>query len=120
MEFEEEGNEMKKAGFDGILIEGHAPEPVYLWVHDGNVEIRNASSLWGQGTHQTGEMLQKIHGDDYNASAAYLVPLLMQIILRMKPVISFGLEYLLIWISTHKQLQVLPVQFISTSRQEDK
>ncbi|OGO20374.1 MAG: hypothetical protein A2144_11280 [Chloroflexi bacterium RBG_16_50_9] len=56
------GAELKKAGFDGVVIEGRASQPVYLWIHDNEVEIRDASSLWGQNAYRTGEMLQQIHG----------------------------------------------------------
>jgi aldehyde:ferredoxin oxidoreductase len=41
------GPELRKAGFDGIWITGKAVEPVYLWIYDGQTEIRNASHLWG-------------------------------------------------------------------------
>ena len=41
------GPEMKFAGFDGIVIRGCAPEPVYLWIHDGQAELRPAGHLWG-------------------------------------------------------------------------
>jgi aldehyde:ferredoxin oxidoreductase len=54
--------ELKKAGFDGVVIEGRAPKPVYLWIHDNKAELRDASSLWGQGAYRTGEMLQQAHG----------------------------------------------------------
>jgi aldehyde:ferredoxin oxidoreductase len=57
------GAEMKNAGFDGIVITGRASKPVYLWVHDGEAELRDASSLWGQNAYRTGEMLQEFHGD---------------------------------------------------------
>ena len=57
------GAELKKAGFDGIIVEGRAPKPVYLWIHDGEAELRDASSLWGQNGYKTGEMLQEIHGE---------------------------------------------------------
>ena len=33
------GAELKKAGFDGVVVEGRAPRPVYLWVHDGEAEV---------------------------------------------------------------------------------
>jgi aldehyde:ferredoxin oxidoreductase len=42
------GPELKQAGFDAIVIKGRAPAPVYLWVHDGEAEIRDAHHLWGQ------------------------------------------------------------------------
>ena len=56
------GAELKKTGFDGIIINGRAPEPVYLWINDGKAELRDASSLWGQGAYRTGELLQQAHG----------------------------------------------------------
>lgn len=56
------GAELKKAGFDGVIIEGRAPRPVYLWINDNVAELRDASSLWGQGAYRTGEMLQQAHG----------------------------------------------------------
>jgi aldehyde:ferredoxin oxidoreductase len=54
--------ELKKAGFDGVVIEGRAPKPVYLWIHDDEAELLDASSLWGEGAYRTGEMLQQTHG----------------------------------------------------------
>jgi aldehyde:ferredoxin oxidoreductase len=56
------GDELKKAGFDGIVIEGRAPRPVYLWINDGDVEFCDASSLWGKGAIRAGEMLEEAHG----------------------------------------------------------
>ena len=41
------GAELKKAGFDALIIQGASPKPVYLWIHEGRVEIRDAASLWG-------------------------------------------------------------------------
>lgn len=41
------GAELKRAGFDAIIIEGKADKPVYLWVHEGKAEIVDASHLWG-------------------------------------------------------------------------
>jgi aldehyde:ferredoxin oxidoreductase len=41
------GPELRKAGFDGLWITGKAAEPVYISILDGQVEIRNASHLWG-------------------------------------------------------------------------
>ncbi len=57
------GAELKKAGFDGIIVGGRAPKPVYLWIHDGEAELRDASSLWGQNAYRTGEVLQQTHGE---------------------------------------------------------
>ncbi|MCK4884524.1 aldehyde ferredoxin oxidoreductase, partial [Candidatus Bathyarchaeota archaeon] len=41
------GAELKQAGYDAIIVEGKASEPVYLWTHDQKVELRDASRLWG-------------------------------------------------------------------------
>jgi aldehyde:ferredoxin oxidoreductase len=57
------GAEIKKAGFDGIVIQGQADNPVYLWIRDSEVEIRPASQLWGLNALQTEEMLRRVHGD---------------------------------------------------------
>ena len=56
------GAELKRAGFDGVVIEGRAPKPVYLWIHDGEAEIRDAASLWGQGAYRVEKLLQQAHG----------------------------------------------------------
>jgi len=42
------GPELKSAGYDGIIVKGKADKPVYLWIHDGEVEIRDASQYWGK------------------------------------------------------------------------
>ncbi len=47
------GARLKWSGFDGLLFEGQADEPVYALVEDGEVELRDASHLWGQGVHDT-------------------------------------------------------------------
>ena len=41
------GAELRFAGFDGLIVTGQAEEPVYLWIHDGEAEIRPAGHLWG-------------------------------------------------------------------------
>ncbi len=56
------GAELKRAGFDGVVVEGRAPKPVYLWIHDNEAELRDASSLWGQGVYRVGELLRQEHG----------------------------------------------------------
>ncbi len=57
------GAELKYAGFDHVVITGKAKNPVYLWIHDRNAEIRDASSLWGKATDETEEILQRELGD---------------------------------------------------------
>jgi aldehyde:ferredoxin oxidoreductase len=41
------GSEFKRAGYDALIVEGAAAKPVYLWVKDGEAEIRDAQHLWG-------------------------------------------------------------------------
>jgi len=53
------GARLKWAGFDGLLFEGQADEPVYAVVEDGEVELRDASHLWGKGVHETKELVEE-------------------------------------------------------------
>jgi aldehyde:ferredoxin oxidoreductase len=52
------GPELKCAGFDGIVIEGQATEPVYLSIEDDQVELLSASHLWGKSTRRTEEIIR--------------------------------------------------------------
>jgi aldehyde:ferredoxin oxidoreductase len=52
------GPELKCAGFDGIVIEGQAIEPVYLSIEDDQVELLSASHLWGKSTRRTEEIIR--------------------------------------------------------------
>ena len=49
--------ELKRAGFDAIIISGRAEAPVYLWIDQGNADIREADHLWGKNTHETTDAL---------------------------------------------------------------
>ena len=53
------GARLKWAGVDGLLFEGKADSPVYAVVEDGEVELRDASHLWGQGFHETRDTLEE-------------------------------------------------------------
>ncbi len=55
--------EMKFAGIDGIVFTGKSPKPVYLWVHDGQAELKDASHLWGKITGETEKMIRQELGD---------------------------------------------------------
>jgi aldehyde:ferredoxin oxidoreductase len=52
------GPELRMAGFDGLWVEGRAEAPVYIWIRDGQVEIRPAAHLWGRDTYQTQETIE--------------------------------------------------------------
>lgn len=51
--------ELKFAGFDGVVITGKAEKPVYLWIHNGEAEIRDASHLWGKITGEVDDILHE-------------------------------------------------------------
>jgi len=55
--------ELKLAGFQHLLIKGKASRPVYLWVHDGEIEFRDAAFLWGHDTYECQELIQDDLGD---------------------------------------------------------
>ncbi|MCB8987800.1 MAG: aldehyde ferredoxin oxidoreductase family protein [Ardenticatenaceae bacterium] len=55
--------ELKFAGFDAIVIRGAAESPVYLWVHDGRAELRDAAHLWGKTTLVVDTQLKEELGD---------------------------------------------------------
>lgn len=57
------GAELKFAGVDAIVVKGRAERPVYLWIHDGEAELRDASDLWGMGVHATTDAILKQVGD---------------------------------------------------------
>lgn len=57
------GAELKFAGFDAVVIEGKSENPVYLWIHDGDLEIRDASHLWGKTTGETQNAVREELGD---------------------------------------------------------
>jgi aldehyde:ferredoxin oxidoreductase len=56
--------QLKRAGFDALIVEGAAEKPVYLWIADGKCEIRDASHLWGKGTKETQATIRKELGED--------------------------------------------------------
>ena len=53
------GAEFKMAGWDMLIFEGKSPKPVYLYVNDDQVELRDAAHLWGKSVWETEEMLKK-------------------------------------------------------------
>jgi aldehyde:ferredoxin oxidoreductase len=57
------GPELKWAGYDMIVIRGRSEKPVYLWIDDDHVELRDASHLWGKDTWATQEIIQSELGD---------------------------------------------------------
>jgi len=56
------GAALKYAGYDGVIVEGQAEKPVYVWIDDGKVEILEAQNLWGRGAYGTTTALRALHG----------------------------------------------------------
>ena len=52
------GPELKHAGYDAIIVEGKATKPVYLWIHDREVEIKDASNVWGRLTREAQKIIR--------------------------------------------------------------
>lgn len=52
------GPELHYAGYDAVIVEGRAARPVYIWIKDDQVEIRDASHIWGKWVPDTTEMVQ--------------------------------------------------------------
>jgi len=57
------GAQLKRAGFDALIVEGVADQPVYLWIKDGQAEIRDAGPLWGKTTKETEEAIRAEVGE---------------------------------------------------------
>ena len=55
------GSRLKYAGYDAIIIRGAAETPVYLWIDDDKVELRDASHLWGKDVWKTREAICRAH-----------------------------------------------------------
>ncbi|MBA4422272.1 MAG: aldehyde ferredoxin oxidoreductase, partial [Syntrophus sp. (in: bacteria)] len=66
------GPMMKYAGYDLIIVEGKAKKPVYLWINDASVEIRDASAIWGKIVPETTEAIRA--ATDEEASVACIGP----------------------------------------------
>jgi len=58
------GARLRWAGLDGLVFEGKAAKPIYAYVEGGEVELRDASDLWGKGAHETIRTLLARHGED--------------------------------------------------------
>jgi len=58
------GPELKFSGFDAIIFYGKSEKPVYLWIDDGKVEIRDAKHLWGKDVFETDVILKEEIGDE--------------------------------------------------------
>ena len=60
--------EMKYAGYDAVIFSGRSERPVYLYLHDGEGELLDASPLWGKTTSQADEAMRREHGGDIHTA----------------------------------------------------
>jgi aldehyde:ferredoxin oxidoreductase len=67
------GARLRWAGFDGLIFEGRAERPVYAYVEDGEVDIRDASEIWGKGIHETMRFFRGRYGEE-NLSVTAIGP----------------------------------------------
>ncbi|ADC65639.1 Aldehyde ferredoxin oxidoreductase [Ferroglobus placidus DSM 10642] len=54
---------LKRAGWDGLIVEGKSDKPVYVYVDSSGAEVKDASFLWGKTTYETQEEIKKDEGD---------------------------------------------------------
>ena len=64
------GTELKRAGFDAVILTGKAKNPVYLWIDDDSVKLRDATHLWGRSAGETEDVIKDELGDYYIRVAA--------------------------------------------------
>jgi aldehyde:ferredoxin oxidoreductase len=65
---------LKHAGYDGVIVTGKAKKPVYLWIDDDKVEIRDAAKVWGKDTRETERLIKRELGDEEKISVACIGP----------------------------------------------
>jgi len=58
------GPELRFAGFDAIVLTGKSPKPVYLWIHDGEYQLKDASHLWGKVTGEVQDSIRQELNDE--------------------------------------------------------
>ncbi len=58
------GPELRFAGYDHLVITGKAEKPVYLWIYNDEIEIRDAEYIWGQDCFETQKLVRQHHGDE--------------------------------------------------------
>ncbi len=66
------GPELRRAGLAAIILEGQAADPVYLWINDNEIEIRDASKVWGMDVSVSTDML--LNDTDEKAQVACIGP----------------------------------------------
>jgi aldehyde:ferredoxin oxidoreductase len=60
--------EMRYAGLDSIILEGISPKPVYLFIDDDKIELRDASDLWGKATFAVEKQFKEKLGEEFQVA----------------------------------------------------
>src|SRR3990172_8351857 len=63
------GAELKYAGWDSIIVQGKAEKPVWLYINDDKVELRDATRLWGNGIYRATAEISAELGSDCHVAA---------------------------------------------------
>ncbi|NIM44592.1 MAG: aldehyde ferredoxin oxidoreductase [Nitrososphaeria archaeon] len=58
------GPELKFAGYDQLAVMGRSQRPVYIWIDDDEVEVKDASHIWGKTTHEADRIIKEEVGDE--------------------------------------------------------
>ena len=66
------GAQLGRTGISLIVFEGKSPKPVYLWINDDEIELRDASKVWGKDTYETTDLL--LEETDAKAQVACIGP----------------------------------------------
>ncbi len=59
------GAEIKRAGYDAVILTGKAEKPVYLWIDDDSVQLLDAEQIWGKSPSETEDAIKDEIGDYY-------------------------------------------------------
>ena len=79
------GAELKKAGFDALIVRGKAEHPVYLWIEDEKVYLRDARPLWGLST---GEAYRRIREETHPEAKVALIGPAGEMLVRYASIVN--------------------------------
>lgn len=68
------GPELKYAGYDGLIIEGKAENPVYIWINNNRIEIKPAERIWGNKIPESDNLIREELDSEKNPQIAVIGP----------------------------------------------
>ena len=68
------GPELKYAGYDGLIIEGKAKNPVYIWINNNRIEIKPAKRIWGNKIPESDNLIRQELDSEQNPQIAVIGP----------------------------------------------